>query len=112
MKKLLLMSAVVLTSLFGLGTADAQDASIEIPVGYHETVEPTVRADLRGMAAPVPLNFPGRRFPATDDFPTGPDVGERVPEFTLPNQDGDTVDFYKDKGDAKAVLMFIRSAVW
>jgi hypothetical protein len=40
------------------------------------------------------------------------DIGERLPEFTLPNHNGELVDFHADRGDAKSVVVFFRSAVW
>jgi hypothetical protein len=45
------------------------------------------------------------------EFPTGPAVGDRLPEFKLPNQDGDMIDFHADRGDCKAIVVFYRSAV-
>ena len=29
---------------------------------------------------------PGTRMPETDDFPTGPEVGTALPDFSLPDQ--------------------------
>jgi len=60
----------------------------------------------------VPVDHPGRRYPATHDFPTGPDIGERLPDFTLPNHNGEAVDYHSDRGDSKSVVVFFRSAVW
>jgi len=78
----------------------------------HENLEPGSREDDFGIYVPVPASHPGRRYPASSDFPTGPEIGERLPEFQLPNQDGKMIDFHQDRGDSKAVVVFYRSAVW
>ncbi len=80
--------------------------------GAHENQPPDARQDDLGITVPVPTSHPGRRYPAEHDFPTGPAVGERLPEFELPNQDGELIDFHADRGDSKAVVVFYRSAVW
>ncbi len=64
-----------------------------------------------GFVGPAPLEHPARRNP-DPHFPTGPAVGERVPEFQLPNQHGELIDFHAARGHHKAALMFQRSAVW
>ena len=94
------------------------------PAGYAEDAESPVRGAHEGMAAgektddlgiTVPMaavDFPARRYPASYEFPTGPEVGERLPEFTLPNQDGELIDFHENRGDAKSIVVFYRSVVW
>ena len=57
-------------------------------------------------------DHPARRIPASSDFPTGPAIGERLPDFTLPNQRGERVDFHADRAGRKAAVVFQRSAVW
>ena len=59
----------------------------------------------------LPIDFPARLYPSSADFPTGPEVGERLPEFTLLNQHGESIDFHADRG-GQAVVVFYRSAVW
>ena len=44
--------------------------------------------------------------------PTGPSVGERLPDFQLPDAFGQLLDFHSDRGKRKAALVFYRSAVW
>jgi len=78
----------------------------------HENLPPDSLKDDHGITVPVPASHPGRRYPAEHDFPTGPAVGERLPEFQLPNQRGELVDFHAHRGDSKAVVVFYRSAVW
>jgi len=80
--------------------------------GAHENQPPEARQDDLGITVPVPTSHPGRRYPAEHEFPTGPAIGERLPEFELPNQDGELIDFHADRGDSKAVVVFYRSAVW
>jgi hypothetical protein len=60
----------------------------------------------------IPIDHPARVYPASDDFPTGPAVGERLPDFTLTNQRGRRVAFHADRGGSKAIVSFQRSAVW
>ncbi len=64
-----------------------------------------------GFVGPAPVEHPARRIP-DPDFPTGPAVGDRLPEFQLPNQHGELIDFHAARGQHKAVLSFQRSAVW
>ena len=55
---------------------------------------------------------PTRRMPATDDFPTGPDVGQPLPDFTLPDQRGELVNFTKAREGKRALVVFQRSTRW
>jgi len=55
---------------------------------------------------------PGRRVPLTDQFPSGPAVGERLPQFTLPDQHGKPVDFTSTTAGRRSVVFFYRSASW
>ena len=90
--------------------AAAQDAA---PVrAAHEDLEPGTRTDDLGITIGMPASYPARRYPASHDFPTGPEIGERLPEFSLPNQQGRLVDYHADRGGSKSVVVFYRSAVW
>ena len=83
--------------------------------GAHESVRDPGRTftdDLDLTVPDIPVDHPARVYPATDDFPTGPDLGERFPDFALPNQRGELIDFHRDRAARKAVVAFIRSAVW
>ena len=62
--------------------------------------------------ASAPALHPAQRSPTDPGFPTGPAVGERLPDFRLPNQRGETVDFHADRGGRRAAVLFQRSAVW
>ncbi len=105
-----LLAALALTG----DLAQAQDAGASTPVrGAHEGMGANEWTDDLGITVPMaPVSYPARRYPATMEFPTGPGVGERLPEFTLPNQNGELIDFHKDRGNSKAIVVFYRSAVW
>jgi hypothetical protein len=55
---------------------------------------------------------PAQRIPSGTDFPTGPAIGERLPDFVLPNQRGEKIDFHADRDGHQAAVLFQRSAVW
>jgi len=81
--------------------------------GAHEGMAPGEKTDDLGITVPVAnVDFPARRYPASEEFPTGPAVGERLPEFTLPNQNGEPIDYHADRGLSKSIVVFYRSAVW
>lgn len=46
------------------------------------------------------------------EFPTGPDIGQRVPDILAPSHTGEIVDVHELRGDGPAVVVFYRSAVW
>ena len=41
-----------------------------------------------------------------------PEIGERLPDFALPDQHGRVVDFHEDRAGSPAAVVFYRSAVW
>ena len=55
---------------------------------------------------------PSRRMPETDDFPSGPSIGELLPDFTLPDQDNNPVNFTQARQGKRAMVVFHRSARW
>ncbi len=72
---------------------------------------PIHETDELGFEAPAPLGHPGRRgLPAGRS--TGPEVGEKLPDFELPDQTGRRVRFHADRAGRKAAVVFYRSAVW
>lgn len=71
----------------------------------------TVERDELGFDAPAPLGHPGRLSMPAGHL-TGPEVGERLPDFELPDASGRRIRFHEDRGAAKAVVVFFRSAVW
>ncbi len=50
--------------------------------------------------------------PIDHNFPTGPAVGELVPDFVLPDQHGSPVRFSTVRGTGQALILFHRSASW
>ncbi len=70
-----------------------------------------VETDELGFEAPAPVGHPGRAG-LPDGASTGPDIGERLPDFTLPDAFGNTVNFHANRGTSKSAVVFYRSAVW
>jgi cytochrome oxidase Cu insertion factor (SCO1/SenC/PrrC family) len=65
------------------------------------------------MTSPEPERTPPtRRSPDTDDFPTGPAIGEVFPDFTLRNQRNEAVNLATARAGQKALVVFQRSARW
>lgn len=71
----------------------------------------TVERDEFGFDAPAPLGHPGR-LGLPDGHGTGPEIGDRLPDFSLPDQNGNQRSFHTDRNGQKAVVVFYRSAVW
>ena len=67
--------------------------------------------DEYGFVAPLPMTSSQRKLPP-EGFPTGPCVGERLPDFELPDQTGRNIRLHEDRGSSKAAVVFFRSAVW
>ncbi len=70
-----------------------------------------VERDHHGFDAPAPLGHPGRAS-LPDGYPTGPEIGERLPDFALPDASGSEIDFHENRAGRKSVVVFYRSAVW
>ena len=73
------------------------------------------RLALAGMLAGMLLGFPARAMqPRTpvDVASLGPQVGEQVPDFSLPDQNGRVWTRDELLGPNGAVLLFHRSADW
>lgn len=71
----------------------------------------TVERDSSGFDAPVALGHPARAG-LPEGASTGPEIGERLPDFELPDAQGRLVNFHKDRAGRKTALVFYRSAVW
>ena len=63
--------------------------------------------------------FAGRRQPGTGprsdprgDFPTGPDVGDAMPDVRCVTADATRFDLHAHRAGRPAVFIFYRSAVW
>ena len=59
----------------------------------------------------VPIAAQGTRT-RVDVSKVGPQVGERVPDFSLPDQSGRTRTLQSIMGPRGAMLVFLRSADW
>lgn len=54
----------------------------------------------------------GPRANPKGDFPTGPDVGTRMPDVRCLDSFGNPFDLHEDRGRRPAIFIFQRSAVW
>ena len=50
--------------------------------------------------------------PIDYDFPSGPAIGELVPDFELPDQFGNLTRYPEARGTSQALILFHRSASW
>jgi hypothetical protein len=64
-----------------------------------------------GLVGPLPADD-GQRQHLDSATATGPEVGARLPDFTLPSSTGRTVSFHQDRHNSMAAVVFFRSAVW
>lgn len=80
--------------------------------GVHQVMDPDSQTDDLGISVPISISHPARRYPADNNFPTGPAVGESLPNIKLPNQNGEMIDIKQRKGNSNAVVVFFRSASW
>jgi len=68
---------------------------------------------LRDAGEPIPDDLRARHVAATNDgYSTGPEPGERIPEFALPDQRGDARTLPDLAGPNGLLLVFHRSADW
>lgn len=68
---------------------------------------------LRAAGAPVPPELYAKHLLATNDrYATGPDPGERIPDFCLPDQSGVLRSVADLAGPNGLLLVFHRSADW
>jgi hypothetical protein len=64
-----------------------------------------------GQVGPLPASD-GQRLVPDEGFFTGPEVGQPLPGFVLRTASGQKLDLHADRGNAKACVVFFRSAVW
>ena len=76
-----------------------------------EDTVPIVERDEHGFDAPAPLGHPGR-LGLPDGHSTGPELGDTLPDFELPDQHGRRIRLHENRGQRRAVVVFFRSAVW
>jgi hypothetical protein len=67
--------------------------------------------DHLGFSGPMRPGTGPRSDPA-GDFPTGPAVGDRLPDVVGTDQWGNAVDVHRDRANGPLVMVFFRSAVW
>jgi hypothetical protein len=68
---------------------------------------------LRSAGLPVPPELYARHVQATNDrYASGPEAGERIPEFCLPDQQGRPRALADLAGPNGLLLVFHRSAEW
>jgi hypothetical protein len=68
---------------------------------------------LRAAGQPIPPELQAKHVNATNDgYATGPEPGQRIPEFTLPDQDGVSRPLASLAGPNGLLLVFHRSADW
>lgn len=67
-------------------------------------------ADMTASDSRHTVDVPSISLPELDQIKPG--VGARFPDFTLPNQWGEPVDFHTDRAGRKALLVWVRSADW
>ena len=72
-----------------------------------------VGVSMVGLAGPVSAQSHFDDIPKGDrSLRTGPEVGERVPAFSLPDQTGRMRDLRSIAGPNGAIILFYRSADW
>jgi hypothetical protein len=68
---------------------------------------------LRAAGAPIPVELQAKHVNATNDaYATGPEPGQRIPDFSLPDQDGTPRSLVNLAGPNGLLLVFYRSADW
>jgi hypothetical protein len=68
---------------------------------------------LRAAGEPVPPELHAKHINATNDrYATGPEPGERIPAFSLPDQEGVPRSLANLTGPNGLLLVFYRSADW
>jgi hypothetical protein len=67
----------------------------------------------RAAGEPVPEEFYARHVAATNDnYATGPDPGQRIPDFRLPDQNNQLRSLTDLAGPQGLLIVFHRSADW
>ena len=67
----------------------------------------------RAAGEPIPPELRAKHVNATNDgYTTGPEPGQRIPDFTLPDQSGALKSLRDLTGENGLLLVFHRSAGW
>ena len=64
-----------------------------------------------GFAGPIKPGT-GPRSDPTGEFPTGPSIGERLPDVVATDQWGNEINVHDARAGGPLVMVFYRSAVW
>ena len=67
--------------------------------------------DHLGFLGPLKPGTGPRNDPA-GEFPTGPSLGDRLPNIVAPDSHGRLIDVHRHRDGRPAVVVFYRSAVW
>lgn len=67
--------------------------------------------DVEGFVGPLKPGA-GPRSDPRGDFPTGPEIGSRLPDVRAVAHNGELVDLHQHRAGRPAALVFFRSAVW
>jgi hypothetical protein len=69
-------------------------------------------AGAKGADVNNPMDVLGARNANDVDHPTGPGVGERLPDITLPDQSGQLINIEAARDGGRALVVFHRSLRW
>ena len=75
-----------------------------------QDIHPDYRDEF-GLVGPLPASD-GQRQPLGVDDPTGPEVGELLPDIELMSALGRRISVHEDRAGQRAAVVFYRSAVW
>ena len=70
------------------------------------------QAGTKGANVNNPMDVLGARNANDVDHPTGPDVGQRLPDIALPDQSGRPVNIEAARDGGRALVVFHRSLRW
>jgi hypothetical protein len=116
----LCLAALLALALPRLGEASETGRSAVSSTESHAAMDSAVKANafrevLKKMAAgerPDPKLWDQFVAAQNDDLKTGPRMGEKVPDFTLPDQSGKQWSRQDLMGPHGLLLVFVRSADW
>jgi hypothetical protein len=77
-----------------------------------EILHEIIRQMRAGGADIAPSDWRDFTEAQNDGFKTGPEIGERVPDFSLPDQHGNLQSLHDLMGPEGLLLVFSRSADW
>lgn len=90
-------------------TQHRRGPTLDAPVAVRH--ESGLWEDEYGALGPAKPGVGPRKNP-TAGFPTGPPVGDRLPDIVAPDHTGARIDVHEHRAGRPAVVVFYRSAVW